>query len=142
MRSFSIILFTTVTCLAAITNGQNYIRLSRSDQNLNLARNTHFDQKQEDGVPENMELINQLKSPKASVPQDLLEPFPPQRKRYGGYYYDDFIDLPYPTLKAARKRTNYVRLAKKGANYVRLAKKEDNLGKFSDLYDNIQYDEM
>jgi len=132
MRSFSIILFTTVTCLAAITNGQNYIRLSRSDPNLNLAQKTHFDQKQEDGVSENMELINQLKSPKAPVPRDLLEPFPPQRKRYGGYYYDDFIDLPYPTLKAARKRTNY----------VRLAKKDDNLGKFSDLYDNIQYDEM
>ena len=60
----------------------------------------------------------------------------------GGYYYDDFIDLPYPTLKAARKRTNYVRLAKKGANYVRLAKKDSNFGKFSDLYDNIQYDEI
>ena len=131
MKSFSVILFAMVTCLAAIGNGQNYIRLSRSDPSLALARKTHLDQKDEDGVQRNMDLINQLKSPEAPVRRDLLESIPPLRKRYGGYYYNDIIDLPYPSLKLAQKRTNYVRLAKKRAE----------LGKFSDLYDNIQYDE-
>ena len=132
MKSFSIILFAIVSCLAAISNGQNYIRLSRSDPNLALARKTYLDRKEDDGEPGNMDLINQIKSPKGPAPRDLIEPFPPQRKRYGGYYYNDIIDLPYPSLKAAQKRTNYVRLAKKRAN----------IGKFSDLYDTSHYDEI
>jgi len=90
-----------------------------------------LDQKREDGEERNMELINQMKSPEAPARRDLLESIPSLRKRYGGLYYNDIIDVPYPTLKLAQKRTNYVRLAKKRAE----------LGKFSDLYDNIQYDE-
>ena len=132
MNSFSIILFAIVSCLAAISNGQNYIRLSRSDPNLALSQKTHLDQKDDDAASGNMDLLNHIKSPKGPVPRDLIESFPQQGKRYGGYYYDDFIDLPYPSLKMAQKRTNYVRLAKKRANF----------GKFSDLYNTIQYDEI
>ena len=99
MKSLSIILIGIVTCLAAISNGQSYIRLSRSDQSSGLIQKLRPVQKQKDGVTENTELIHQIKSIEAPVQRGPLKTFPPQGYRYGDYYTDDFIKLPNLPLK-------------------------------------------
>ena len=128
MASSSLVLCGMVICFVAINvNGQNYIRLSRSDPSLNLVRKTYIDHENEHAQPGIVRARSKTNPPlKNILRQELLESIAPPRKRYGGYIYDGIMDLP-----SANKRTNY----------VRLAKKRSELGKISDIYDDVQYDE-